>query len=102
MVGASNIDIIFKEIMPYVLPPVTVLTSLTIANAIIIEAALSFLGLGDPSLLSWGRMLYIAQQTFRGGSWWLVVFPGIMITLTALSFNLVGDGLNDALNPKLR
>ena len=102
MLGSNSIDVMFKEILPNILPPVIVAGSLQMSTSIIIEAGLSFLGLGDPTVLSWGRMLYIAQQAFQAGAWWLVVFPGTMITVAALAFNLVGDGLNDALNPRLR
>ena len=70
------------------------------ASAIIIEAGLSYLGLGDPNLMSWGRMMYTAQ-TFLRRAPWMAVFPGVMVSLTTLCLNLVGDGLNDATNPRL-
>ena len=70
-----------------------------IASAILIEASLSFFGLGDPNAVSWGAMLNDAQQYLRT-AWWMSAFPGLAIALTVLSFNLVGDALNDALNPR--
>jgi len=99
--GASSIRIIFRQILPNVFHIVTVTASLEIGAAIIIEAGLSFLGAGDPNLLSWGRMLYNAQAFLRR-AWWPAVFPGCAIFLAVLSLNMVGDGLNDALNPKLK
>lgn len=100
-VGMSNVRIIFKQILPNALHVVLVTASLEVGVAIIIEAALSYLGAGDPNLMSWGRMLYNAQKFLRT-SWWLAIFPGSAIFFTVLSLNLIGDGLNDALNPKLR
>jgi peptide/nickel transport system permease protein len=100
--GASNFNIMLTEILPNTLHVVTVSASLQVAAAIIIEAGLSFLGLSDPNILSWGRMLSIAQAVIFAGAWWMIIFPGIAILVTVLSFNVVGDGLNEALNPKLR
>ncbi|HUW47890.1 MAG TPA: ABC transporter permease [Patescibacteria group bacterium] len=99
-IGESNSHIIFREIVPNLLSLVIVNTTLMIASAIVIEAGLSFLGLGDPSVTSWGRMLSEAQGFLRD-AWWMVVFPGVAISAAVLSFNLVGDGLNDAFNPKV-
>jgi len=73
--------------------------SLQIARAILMEAGLSFLGLGDPNQISWGVMLYNAQRFLRH-AWWTAMFPGMAIFFVVMGFNLVGDGLNDALNPK--
>jgi len=101
-VGASDLNIAFDEVLPNVLPPLIPAATLQFAMSILFEAALSFLGLSDPNIVSWGKMLWFAQQSFYAGVWWSVVFPGIFIVLTALSFSVVGDGLNDALNPKLR
>jgi peptide/nickel transport system permease protein len=89
-----------REILPNSLPPAVVAGSLDVAQAILTEAGLSFFGLGDPNLVSWGSMLFNAQGFLRHG-WWLTVFPGLAIFLTVVAFNLVGDGVNDALNPKL-
>ncbi len=100
-IGMGSAGIIFRQILPNALHILLVAGSLDVGAAIITEAALSFLGAGDPNLMSWGRMLYSAQRFFRR-AWWFSVFPGIAIFLTVLSLNLVGDGLNDALNPKLK
>ena len=75
--------------------------SLLVATAILTESALSFLGLGDPNVMSWGYMVG-ASRDFLRHAWWLCAIPGIAIMLTVLAINLVGDGLNDALNPRLR
>ena len=99
--GLSDPAIIFRQILPNSLSPIIVAGSLMVATAILIEAALSFLGLGDPNAMSWGFMIG-AGRSFLRDAWWLCTIPGIMILLTVLSINLVGEGLNDALNPRLR
>ena len=96
--GASKSRIIFSEILPNAIFPGIVDISMRSAGAIMIEASLSFLGLSDPNYISWGRMLNWAIHYLRQG-WWVSVFPGIAIAITVLAFNLIGDGLNDALNP---
>lgn len=101
VVGMRSWRIIFVEILPNVLAPVIVVASLDIAQAILLEASLGFFGLGDPNLRSWGGMLNTAQQYVRI-AWWMSVFPGIAISLAVLGFNLVGDGLNEATDPRLR
>ena len=83
------------------MPQVIVNTSLQAAAAILSEATLNFFGLGDPSMVSWGKMLYDAQGLLRVSPW-ASIYPGIAILITVLSLNLLGDGLNDAMNPKLR
>jgi peptide/nickel transport system permease protein len=98
-VGASDSRIILRHILPNASPPIIVSGSLQIARAILMEAGLSFLGLGDPNQISWGVMLYNAQRFLRH-AWWTATFPGLAIFLVVMGFNLVGDGLNDALNPK--
>jgi peptide/nickel transport system permease protein len=100
-VGASSAEIIFGEIMPNALAPVIVDASMEVGRAILIEAGLSFLGLGDLNQISWGMMLNNAQPYLRT-AWWLAVFPGACIFILVLSLNLVGDGLNDAFNPRLK
>jgi len=80
---------------------VIVTISIQVAYAIILEAGLSFLGLGDPANRSWGVMLSSAQQFLRR-AWWMATFPGLAIFLAVLGFNLIGDGVNDALNPRLK
>lgn len=101
-VGASDFRIIFRHILPNSLAPVIVAATLGVASAILIESALSFLGLGvQPPTPSWGNMLQDAQNYMRE-SWWLAFFPGILIAITVLSFNFLGDGLRDALDPRLK
>jgi len=99
--GVATPTIIFRDILPNALPSVIVAGSLDIAQAILLEAGLSFFGLGDPNLTSWGGMLNNALAFLRT-AWWMPTFPGLGIFLTVLGFNLLGDGLNDALNPRLR
>lgn len=100
-VGLGHLRIGLGEILPNALPPAIVAGSLDVAQAILLEASLSFFGLGDPNLVSWGGMLQAAQAFLRR-AWWMSVFPGAAISVTVLSFNLFGDGLNDALNPRLK
>ena len=99
LAGASRTTLIFGEILPNALPPVIVNASLQIASAILTEASLSFLGLGDPDKVSWGQLLFLAQP-FLNQAWWMAVFPGVAILVTTLGFNLLGDGLNDMLDPR--
>lgn len=99
--GASSRRIIFKHLLPNVLHLVIVLTTAGIATNIIIEAGLSFLGFSDPNIITWGRMIAYSMEVIRG-AWWQSVFPGIAIIITVLGFNLLGDGLRDALDPRLR
>ncbi|MBI4279628.1 MAG: ABC transporter permease [Armatimonadetes bacterium] len=99
--GLGSRGIIFKHIFPNVLHVVIVTASLDVGAAIITEAALSYLGAGDPNLMTWGRMIFNAQRFLRT-AWWMSVFPGAAIFFTVLSLNLIGDGLNDALNPRLK
>ena len=89
-----------RQILPNALPPLVVNASLEIGNAILLEAGMSFLGLGDPQAVSWGSMLFNAQGFFRR-AWWMSVFPGAAIFCTVLSLNLVGDGLNQSLNVRM-
>jgi peptide/nickel transport system permease protein len=98
--GSSNFRIMFREILPNVVAPILVYTTLIIPNNILFEAALSFLGVGvPPTTTSWGQMLQQAANTFTF-AWWTMVFPGLFLFLTTLAFNLVGDGLRDALDPR--
>jgi peptide/nickel transport system permease protein len=100
VLGHSRIAIIFREILPNALSPIIVLASLMVATAILLESSLSFLGLGDPNMMSWGFLIGSGRSVIRL-AWWMSVFPGIAIFLTVLALNLVGEGLNDALNPRL-
>jgi len=97
--GYSDLRIIAQEILPNALPPVVVTTSVMVANAILTEAGLSFLGMGDPNLVSWGSMIGDGGPMLRT-AWFLTALPGAAIAVTVLSLNLVGDGLNDILNPR--
>jgi ABC-type dipeptide/oligopeptide/nickel transport system permease subunit len=96
--GASDFRIIFREIMPNLIGPIIVYTTLLIPQSILFEAALSYLGLGvPPDTASWGGLLNDAQR-FYDTAWWLMLFPGGFLVLTTLAFNLLGDGLRDALD----
>ncbi len=98
--GASNRRIMFKEILPNLVAPIIVYSSLLIPVNILFEAALSYLGVGvKPPTASWGQMIADATSNFQT-VWWYMLFPGVALLLTVLAFNLVGDGLQDALNPK--
>jgi peptide/nickel transport system permease protein len=98
--GASDLRIMFREILPNVTASIIVYTTLIIPSNILFEAALSFLGVGVPQTTpSWGRMLSEASQIFTV-AWWMMFFPGLFLFLTTLAFNLVGDGLRDALDPR--
>lgn len=99
--GFGNLRIIVQEILPNALPPVIVTASVLVASAILIESALSFLGMGDPNVVSWGSMIGDGRELLRT-AWYLTALPGTAIVLAVLALNLVGDGLNDALNPRLR
>lgn len=97
--GASDSRIIFAHLIPNVISLVIVIATLSIPGVILAEAALSFIGLGDPTLPSWGAVLKAGQQTLDT-AWWVAVEPGIMLFLTVLAFNFLGDGLRDAFDPK--
>jgi len=100
-VGMRDLRIMFSEILPNAIFPAVVNITLLISGAIIIEASLSFLGVSDPNVVSWGLMLQESIQTFRSALW-TTLCPGAAITATVVAFNLFGDGLNDALNPILK
>lgn len=100
-IGAGNLRIIARVILPNAAPPLVISATLTVGIAILFEAGLSFLGLGDPNIMSWGLIIgnnrdYILE------AWWPVTLPGLVIFLTVLGISLIGDGLNDAFNPRLR
>ncbi len=101
VIGQSAPRIIFTQILPNTMSPIIVAASLMIATAILTESALSFLGLGDRNLMSWGFMIG-ASRTMIRDAWWMSFLPGLAILLTVLAVNLIGEGLNDALNPHLR
>ncbi|WP_270937369.1 ABC transporter permease [Falsiroseomonas oryzae] len=99
--GASRTALIVGEILPNAMGPVVVNTSLLVGQAMLLEAGLSYLGLGDPGVVSLGVMLQEAQQIMRS-AWWTSAFPGLLIFLAVLALNLLGDGLNDVLDPRAR
>lgn len=99
-IGASNSRIIFRHILPNALSPVLVAATLGVAGAILTESALSFLGIGvQPPVPSWGNML-TAGKDYLEFAWWLSLFPGVAILVTVIAYNLVGEGLRDALDPR--
>jgi len=97
--GAGHLRVLLREVLPNALPPVVVMVSLSAASVILIEAGLSFLGLGDPDVVSLGYLANNAQRFLRV-AWWMAAFPGAAIALAVLGLNLLGDGLNDVLNPR--
>ncbi|WP_414644230.1 ABC transporter permease [Bosea sp. (in: a-proteobacteria)] len=99
--GMSDWRIAVRQILPNALPPVIVVSSLLVATAILTESGLSFLGLADPNVVSWGYMIGVGRTLLRT-AWWMSAIPGIAILVTVLCINLVGEGLSDALNPKLQ
>jgi len=102
-VGASGPRILFKHIFPNSLPPVVVQATLGIGSSILDAAGLGFLGLGaQPPTPEWGAMLADGYKYLATGSWWVLLFLGMAIMFTVLGFNLLGDGLRDALDPQLR
>ncbi|MBM3526040.1 MAG: ABC transporter permease, partial [Alphaproteobacteria bacterium] len=101
VIGLRPSAIMLREILPNAVSPIIVMASLMIATAILTESAISFLGLGDPNLISWGYMIGASRAVLRT-AWWVSIFPGLAIFVTVLAINLVGEGLNDLLNPHLR
>lgn len=101
LAGQTHWRIIFTQILPNAVSPIVVMGSLMVATAILLESALSFLGLGDPNMMSWGYMVGAARTALRQ-AWWIAVFPGLAIALTVLALNLVGEGLSDGLNTRLQ
>ncbi|MFT4117711.1 ABC transporter permease [Bradyrhizobium sp.] len=98
--GFGHARIVVREILPNALPAIIVTASVMVASAILMEAALSFLGLGDPNVVSWGSMIGSGRELIRT-AWYLTALPGVVIVFTVLSLNLIGDGLTDVLNPRL-
>ncbi|MDR2825808.1 MAG: ABC transporter permease [Deltaproteobacteria bacterium] len=99
--GASDTRIIFLHILPNVLTPIVVSTSILAAGAILTESAFAFLGLGDPNVVSWGGMIGAGREVLRT-DWYVATIPGLFVIVSVLALNLLGDGLNDALNLKAR
>ena len=99
--GQTDLRIVFRQILPNTLSPIVVAASLMMATAILLESAISFLGLGDRRLISWGFMIGAGRTTLLQ-SWWLSAIPGVAIFVTVLGLNLLGDALNHALSPRRR
>lgn len=99
--GAGNGHLILRVVLPNALPPIIVSATLAIGVAILFEGGLSFLGLGDPNTMSWGLMIG-QNRNYVLDSWWTVTFPGAAIFIAVLAISLIGDGINDAINPRLR
>ncbi len=97
--GASDTRIVFRHLIPNVISSIIVIATLSIPGVILAEAALSFIGLGDPTVTSWGVILHAGQQSLDT-AWWVAVAPGFMLFLTVLSFNFLGDGIRDAFDPR--
>ncbi|HEY0286210.1 MAG TPA: ABC transporter permease [Pseudomonas sp.] len=97
-VGYTHLRIIVLEVLPNILPTLIVTASIMVASAVLMESALSFMGLGDPNQVSWGSMIGSGREQIRT-AWYLTAIPGFAIFLTVLAFNLIGDGLTDAFNP---
>jgi peptide/nickel transport system permease protein len=103
VIGVNPLRIMFKHVLPNVMGPVLVLATINVATAILTEATLSFLGVGvPPTSPSLGSLIRIGNDLIFSGDWWIVIFPGLALILLALSVNLLGDWLRDALNPKLQ
>lgn len=101
--GAGDVGVMFKSILPNILAPLIVIASFNVASVILSEAALSFLGLGvPPSVPTWGAMLAAARDQLLAGRWWLAVFPGVAIMFTVMAFNILGDWFRDFLDPRLK
>lgn len=98
-IGMSTPRIIFTQVLPNTLAPIIVISALMVGSAILLESSLSFLGLGDPDMMSWGYIVG-AGRTRLVDAWWISFFPGLAIFLTVLALNLLGEGLNEALNPR--
>jgi peptide/nickel transport system permease protein len=101
VIGASHAHIIFRQILPNAIAPMIEIATLNVAAAVLLEAALAFLGLSDPNVASLGRMLQESIQFLRF-AWWMSVFPGLVVTCLAVAMNLIGEGISEVLNPKQR
>jgi peptide/nickel transport system permease protein len=101
IVGDSKFNIYIKDILPNAVTPVTVQATLDMGNVVLIGATLSFIGLSEAGIAEWGVLVSEGQAGIASGRWWASTFPGLMIFLWALAFNILGDGLRDALDPRL-
>lgn len=101
VIGLDDVRLIFREILPNAMPPVIVYASVVMAVAILLESALAFLKLSDPNVASWGNLIGLGRDVLRV-QWYVSAIPGVAILVTVLAVSLVGQGLNDALNPRLK
>jgi peptide/nickel transport system permease protein len=99
VLGMPGLQIAFREVLPNALPPVVTLAAVIVASAILVEAALAFLGLGDPNRVTWGGMIAEGRSVLRTAPW-LAAIPGVALILTVLAVSLLGEGLNEALSPR--
>jgi peptide/nickel transport system permease protein len=101
--GGGRLNILFRQIFPNVLPSIAVIASINVADSVITEAGLTYLGLGvNVAAPDWGFDIYYGYQSFLAGAWWTVLFPGLMVVLLAGGFTFIGEGLSEVLNPRLR
>ncbi len=101
--GGGTLNILFRQIFPNVLPSVAVIASINVADAVITEAGLTYIGLGvNAALPDWGFDIYYGYQSMLAGAWWTVLFPGLLVVLLAGGFTFIGEGLSEVLNPRLR
>ena len=101
--GGRTWNILFRQIFPNVLPSIAVIASINVADSVITEAGLTYLGLGvNPAVPDWGFDIYYGYQSLLAGAWWTVLFPGLMVVLLAGGFTFIGEGLSEVLNPRLR
>ncbi|MEM3871686.1 MAG: ABC transporter permease [Nitrososphaeria archaeon] len=100
VIGCSSIDIMFKEIFPNIVPSLIPSAVLQFSHAIIDEVGVSFLGLGDPNIASWGRLIAIGRTAIFAGGWWVLLFPILLCSVTLICLNMLADKLNDLLNPR--
>jgi peptide/nickel transport system permease protein len=100
VIGQGRLRIIFRQILPNALPPIIALATLMVASAVLLESGLSFLGLGDPNVISWGYMISNGRTVMRQ-AWWVSVIPGALLFVTVLAINLLGEAVTRALNPRL-
>ncbi len=99
-VGAGSVDIMVNEILPNIWLPLLPAVTLQMGSSILVEAGLSFLGLGDPNVVSWGRILWLASRSIYLGAWWSILMPGLAIIITILAFNLLGDAIGQLTSSK--
>jgi peptide/nickel transport system permease protein len=100
--GAGSVNIMLDEILPNIWPALIPAVTIQMGLSVVFEAGLSFLGLGDPNVSSWGRTLWLASRSIYLGTWWSILLPGIAIVITILGFNIAGDTLEEILNPRER